>query len=55
LLAWAVTATSTPIGEAMHYLNFHLNADNRLNPYTVDGFNKASPDRAADLVFTYRY
>ena len=55
MLAWAVTATSTPIGEAMHYLNFHLNADNRLNPYTVDGFNEASPDRGAGLVFTYRY
>jgi len=53
--AWAATATSTPISEAMHYLNFHLNADNRLNPYTVDGSNEASPDRGAGLVFTYRY
>ncbi len=44
-----------PISEAMHYLSFHLNADNHLNLYAVGGFNEASPDWGAGLVFTYRY
>ena len=39
----------------MHYLSFHLNADNHLNLYAVGGFNEASPDWGAGLVFTYRY
>lgn len=51
----AVTATSTPISEAMLYLNLHLNADSRLNLYAMGGFSEASPDWGSGLVFTYRY
>lgn len=51
----AVTATSAPTSEAMLYLNFHLNADNRLNLYAVGGFSDASPDWGSGLVYTYRY
>ena len=51
----AVTATSSPISEAMLYLNFHLNADSRLNLYAVGGFSEASPDWGSGLIFTYRY
>jgi hypothetical protein len=51
----AVTATSSPISEAMLYLNFRLNADNRLNLYAVGGFSDASPDWGSGLVYTYRY
>ncbi|MBT9540740.1 hypothetical protein [Thiobacillus sp.] len=51
----AVTASSSPISEAMLYLNFHLNADQRLNLYAVGGFSEASPDWGSGLIFTYRY
>jgi hypothetical protein len=51
----AVTSTSAHISEAMIYLNFHLNADSRLNLYAVGGFSEASPDWGSGLVYTYRY
>lgn len=51
----AVTSFSSPISEAMLYLNFNLNADSRLNLYTVGGFSDASPDWGSGLIFTYRY
>ena len=51
----AVTSFSAPISEAMLYLNFHLNAESRLNLYAVGGFSNASPDWGSGLVFTYRY
>jgi len=51
----AVTSTSAPISEAMLYLNFRLNADNRLNLYAVGGFSDASPDWGSGLIYTYRY
>jgi len=51
----AVTSTSAHISEALIYLNFHLNADSRLNLYAVGGFSEASPDWGSGLVFTYRY
>ena len=51
----AVTRTSSPISEAMLYLNFRLNSASKLNLYAVGGFSNTSPDWGSGLTLTHRF
>lgn len=51
----AVTSTSSPIREAMLYLNFRLNAASRMALYAVGGFSHASPDWGSGLTFSHLF
>lgn len=39
-----LTATSSPVSEAMFFANYRLSAHNKLNLYGVTGFSDTSPD-----------
>ena len=51
----AVSQTGSPTSEALLYLNFRLNAVNKLNLYAVGGFSDASPDWGSGLIFTHNF
>jgi hypothetical protein len=51
----AVTPTSSPISEALLYLNFRLSSASKLNLYAVGGFSNASPDWGSGFIFTHSF
>lgn len=51
----AVTSTSSPVSEALLYLNFRLSDAGKLNLYAVSGFSNASPDWGSGITFSHRF